>query len=523
MATTLSNEDIQAIVQAVINQLAASGGQDVTQAAEVPSSSHGVMKALVTDNTSVVKALPLQSYVNTEAENKALEVTDDLKVVLEYNAGRLFATLKRIDETLSEDEIDIPEAGANTSGLLTSADYNRFAGKAENAFLVNVTKVGDNYTMDKAMSAITAAVSAGRLVQLAYSGVRYDYLYDAGAAIVFQGINVDGELVTWMVRGDSQVAMAAFPLANKNGDSTEDFAAKSLMVNGPWKIFGNQPTDNDLHITHMGIGNEKILPIGKSGEIAFMSDIAGQLKRDLYTQFGAVYNATSGYWELNGLTDITDAQMDAIFVHSHDFRINALLDNRFAGANIRTNLWPYKYPYRGVSQWRPGLAVTNISATNMFCYCGAEVVKVAQYVDTNLTYVPRYSDTRSMFYEAANLKTIVGAISLEPITNAANVGNMFRNASALETVNIYRLGVNISFADSPNLTRASVAFMISNAQSAATVVITLHATAFTDAVKATAVHTALKAMHGVSITDGTRTADYTNIDQWNTDDDVQPV
>ena len=252
---------------------------------------------------------------------------------------------------------------------------------------------------------------------------------------------------------------------------------------------------------------------------ALKNSLTSQLKRDLYTAFGAVWNESTGYWELNGLTDITEAQMDIIFVLSHDFRLQSDLNNRFLGANFRTNLWPYKETYKGVSLWNPNVSNTQISALNMFRYTAAETLKIAQYQKTLLTYLPRYNDCRNMFYGADKLTTIVGGISLMPITSASLVEGMFSGCTKLEQVYVCHLNVNLSLADSENLNTDSVLYMIENSQTNA-LTITLHHEAFSNAVTNSDIHTALKAHTNVTLSDGSRTANSKNVDQWQTDDNT---
>ena len=42
-----------------------------------------------------------------------------------------------------------------------------------------------------------------------------------------------------------------------------------------------------------------------------------QGNRALYVAAGAVYNQNTGFYELNGLTDITERQMKTIYIQTH--------------------------------------------------------------------------------------------------------------------------------------------------------------------------------------------------------------
>lgn len=63
-----------------------------------------------------------------------------------------------------------------------------------------------------------------------------------------------------------------------------------------------------------------------------------QGNRALYVAAGAVYNEQTGFYELNGLTDITEEQMKVIYVQTHHVTRQTDLSGVFANANnIRTN------------------------------------------------------------------------------------------------------------------------------------------------------------------------------------------
>lgn len=62
-----------------------------------------------------------------------------------------------------------------------------------------------------------------------------------------------------------------------------------------------------------------------------------QGNRALYVAAGAVYNEKTGFYELNGLTDITEEQMRAIYNNIGISRQNDCV-NSYRGAIIRTNI-----------------------------------------------------------------------------------------------------------------------------------------------------------------------------------------
>lgn len=66
-----------------------------------------------------------------------------------------------------------------------------------------------------------------------------------------------------------------------------------------------------------------------------------QGNRALYVAAGAVYNEQTGFYELNGLTDITEEQMRNIYVYTSGAINQNDLSGKFSNLPIRTNL-PFK-------------------------------------------------------------------------------------------------------------------------------------------------------------------------------------
>lgn len=63
-----------------------------------------------------------------------------------------------------------------------------------------------------------------------------------------------------------------------------------------------------------------------------------QGNRALYVAAGAVYNQNTGFYELNGLTDITEEQMKVIYVQTHGMERITDMQDVFASLTFRTNL-----------------------------------------------------------------------------------------------------------------------------------------------------------------------------------------
>lgn len=192
-----------------------------------------------------------------------------------------------------------------------------------------------------------------------------------------------------------------------------------------------------------------------------------QANIDLFEGAGATFNATTGYFELNGLTDLSYTEIMSIYQHKAFFSASELYINC---ANIRT---VFKYS---------GRAVIN-NYNSMFEMCtGIEIIVANEY-----PYYPNTS-TYHMFYNCSKLK-FIGNI----IYNSTNLSNAFTGCYSLERVSIHLLKVNLSLSDSPRLSVTSVKEMITKATNTNAITITLHATAYARAIADSGVQAALEA------------------------------
>ena len=76
---------------------------------------------------------------------------------------------------------------------------------------------------------------------------------------------------------------------------------------------------------------------------------------------------------------------------------------------------------------------------------------------------------------SSKLKTILGVLNVEKCTSMYLT---FGGCSTLETLDLYHLKVDVSFANSPNILLTSVVYMVENAANTSAITITLHATAY---------------------------------------------
>ena len=179
--------------------------------------------------------------------------------------------------------------------------------------------------------------------------------------------------------------------------------------------------------------------------------------KKLAVRRGAVFNEATGFYELNGLTDITEEQMMDIYTYTSS-AINAdSLDQVFSGLPIRTNY---------MTSNRRGFI--GMSAKYAFRSSSIEVFKQNDLLINNGV---------EMFSYCAELK-IVDYIS--PVsTNASFYTYMFINCTALETCFLRSIKANLSFQWSPLLSLASLQYIIQYRGNGTTqITITVHPTVF---------------------------------------------
>ena len=173
---------------------------------------------------------------------------------------------------------------------------------------------------------------------------------------------------------------------------------------------------------------------------------------DLFVSAGVVFNETTGYFELNGLTDISYEEMKQIYDVKSNLNGMNIYKNR---ASMRTVLpnkgWYYQSNFN-----------------DMFNACSSiEVTPSDEY-----RYYPN-GGTYSMFNHCGKLKSIGNRIY-----KSTNLNYTFADCYSLENVDVEGLSANVSLGQSSRLSIASVVYMVKNAANTSAITITLHPTAY---------------------------------------------
>lgn len=186
--------------------------------------------------------------------------------------------------------------------------------------------------------------------------------------------------------------------------------------------------------------------------------------RDMYVSAGAKYNEATGFYELNGLTDITEEEMRTIYEKTWGWWIGLPNLNGFGDSSARTNIPcpDYKRLYYQ----------SNINLGSSFAVTGnLDKLEVLNFIPLRYSKesLIRLSIRAMNWMCQGNAKplAIMGAFDVGnvPDNNSLNIGGN------IKTINIKNLSKNIRFYNSKVLSKESVLYMINN--SAATSAITI--------------------------------------------------
>lgn len=185
--------------------------------------------------------------------------------------------------------------------------------------------------------------------------------------------------------------------------------------------------------------------------------------RDLYVSAGAVYNEATGYYELNGLTDITEEQMRVIYEKTWGWWLHLPSLNGFGSALPRTNIPCPDYKIIAYA--------SNISIQSIFSASGnddnLEVVNLrALYTPTGFDEI-KIVDLNWAFQADKKIREVQGIINVKGARSNLNIGGN------IETINIKGLKVNIRFYNSQRLSKESVLYMINNSEATTAITIGL--------------------------------------------------
>lgn len=189
-----------------------------------------------------------------------------------------------------------------------------------------------------------------------------------------------------------------------------------------------------------------------------------QGNRALYVAAGAVYNQNTGFYELNGLTDITEEEMKTIYLQTHVMDKLQSFRGIFADTKFRTNLG-----------FNRSLMQTNSRQFQFYDSFrenrSLEVLRIS-YNDIDVLRSVIVENLGFAFYSCVKLRKIIGIIRLD---KSSGVTSAFDHCLELQDVKLYGLLTNISFAYSPLISIESLQYLITNAANTSPITVTVHA------------------------------------------------
>ena len=173
------------------------------------------------------------------------------------------------------------------------------------------------------------------------------------------------------------------------------------------------------------------------------------------TRYGS-YNEKTGYFELNGLTDISYEQALDINRQSEIYP-----DSNVCGAYSSRTLYPIN---SSASGW------FSVSFFAKFENSKLEVICFSLNPQLRTSAV-------AMFANCRKLRVIKGIMTLAT-SNPNDVRNMFAKCSELRELQLKSLKISISFSDSPLLSLDSISYLVTNAANTSPITVTLHPDAY---------------------------------------------
>lgn len=216
-------------------------------------------------------------------------------------------------------------------------------------------------------------------------------------------------------------------------------------------------------------------------------DNSGTL-RDLYISAGARYNEATGYYELNGLTDITEEEMRKIYL--------LYITNSPKAEHIASWL---SYP----NGFRTNIAPRVYYVSNIQNSIGGNDVLEVLVLSVSALYIQNLVATAHGSFP--KLRRVIGYwvyANNNPSKYDFSYGQPFSNCPLLEEIRMKSINKSHTFAVSPNLSKESVLYMITNANppsgaAAGSIAITLHPTAYARLKDDADIVAALEAKEGI--------------------------
>ena len=239
-------------------------------------------------------------------------------------------------------------------------------------------------------------------------------------------------------------------------------------------------------VQSVGNATDKIMSQKASTDSFIANTPSGDPMHNVYVEVGAKWNAKTGFWELNGLTDITNEQMLTIYIETNNFLMYISdMNSCYCFCECRTNI--PNIPY---------LSSVGRLRTNWIDFF-RQSINIEVIVFKSIYSYKFKPDTLSgVFLGCINLRLIDGILDVSKCYKQNS--SDFVNCVKLESVKLYNLDYSIGLTYCKMLSSESVQYMIENATDA-TITITLHPEAYERAIADAGVQAALANKTNVSL------------------------
>lgn len=190
--------------------------------------------------------------------------------------------------------------------------------------------------------------------------------------------------------------------------------------------------------------------------------------RMLFETAGAIYNEETGFYQMNGIDDLTEADLMKAWMY-HDVPVSdAVSDANFSSrlngeTTIRTNFKFYRF-FRECN-------VLNLYGQNKMEVFASDGIDSDQ---------PLYIKGMSVF-GCNSMKKILGVIDVYGVSKTTDITNSGMNTSLskLESIFFKRLNVSLNIlGNSPYISYESLAYLLEHASNTSPITITVHPTTY---------------------------------------------
>lgn len=206
--------------------------------------------------------------------------------------------------------------------------------------------------------------------------------------------------------------------------------------------------------------------IVRSTQNAAIADIATSTAalHKVYKSYGAVYNKESGYWELEGITDLTEDDMLEIYLYNTHLQ--------WGNPDNLPTVTP-------ASSYKPRVIIVP-SNVNSGLWSGNKLFFKQSNVEKIITREGILALTQNLKYlcrDCVKLREVATLyLGWGPVFD--NTAPTFRGALRLTKIYIQELKTDLSFADSPLISYESLNYLVTNAINTSAITVTVHPTTY---------------------------------------------